>query len=260
MSDPISAPVAGQGAPAPAQGQATEAPYFSFRYDDGKEEVYQTPEELAKAWKDSHLRRQDYTKKTQEIARYRESLTAKEKEFAEKEKTLAEKEAQAKKLDNFLRTRPDVYRELMTRMQQPPSADVAVERATQYADEKYSTLEQQIKEVQEWKKAQEEDRELQSVFGKMKEQYPDFDENIIRDSLSGLTERGIEGLAEALYHAHRGKNSPIETEKKVLENIKNKQAARVMPGGPSAPSPRTAPASLEEALENAQADVRHRGG
>lgn len=232
-----------------AEGQVDttpDEPFFSVK-DGEKEVVFKTKDELQKAWRDSYMRRSDYTRKTQEAAALRKQLEQRQKEIEEKAKEF-------EKYDKFVQTRPDLYRRLQQELSRPPGGDVAYERSTKYVDEKTAELERKLKEFEDWKEAQEREREKQEVVSKLREQYEDFDPESIEAYMADIQEGGLSSVYEAFYHALKGKENPIKTEQRIAESFKKKQKAAV-PGGGKAPPQSSAARSLDEARNLAYSEL-----
>lgn len=225
-----------------AEGQAYEAPepepFFSVK-DGDKDVVFKTKDELQKAWKESHFRRSDYTKKTQELSQLR-------KQFEQRQKELEDKAKEFEKYDKFVQQRPDLYKRLQQELSRPPSGEVAYERSTKYVDEQVESLKKELEEFKGWKETQEREREKQEVYSKLREQYEDFDPDSIESFMQEVQEGGMPGVYEAFYHAMKGRENPIKTEQKIAENFKKKQKASTPGGGMPSKSGYT-PKSLDEA-------------
>lgn len=237
MSDEQSAaPAQGQAAPAPAApsaGQASE-PYFKSGND-----VFNTREDLEKAWKDSYLRRDDYTRKTQATALLRQQLEKKEKEFSDRMKEFEGKQKDYETYDKFLQSRPDVYAQLKQMVGRPPSPEVAYQKAEALVNDKTSAIEKELEEFRSWKKEMELEKEKSALYDRFSQEFPDFDAGAIDQRLTALAEGDLEALVRTLYHAGKGEQSPLAMEQKVVENLKKKGEAKTAspkgePGGKKA--------------------------
>ena len=247
MADEVVAtPVEEQGAPAP-EGQAE--PYFSYDYPDGEKVSYATKEELAAGYKDSYFRTKDYTRKSQENARYRKQYEDRMKELDDREKSHKEREREWEQRDKFIKSRPDVYKQIGQLMQRPASPE-------EFVNEKYSALEKEIEDMKSWRKEQELNRETDALFSQMQGKYEDFDPDMVREQINLLSESGLDSLVETIYYANKGRVSPAQMQQKVAENLAKKKKAAVMPGkGAPVPIPEDVPDSIDAARDRALKDA-----
>lgn len=235
------------------QGVVEEAPvqeqpqtFFEYEYPEKdesgnfKKEVFRTPDELKKAWRDSYLRQSDYTRKTQEIAKMRAQLEKEQNGLQEQLKAFTDRKSRYDKWDEVLGKRPDVYRQLERMAESPPTAEVAYERATGYADQKTEELVKRLEALENQYKQAEEERELMGIFDAMEQKYPDFDRGSVREMLEYLSNGKTEPLVETLHWAGKGRKGPAEIEQKILRSQEQKKQAGLMPSGGSAP-PGTSP-------------------
>jgi len=245
----VAAPEQGQAVAAPENTAGQAEPFFSVG-----DQVFNTRDELEKAWKDSHFRQEDYTRKSQANAQLRKHFENKMKELEEREKHFAEKTKEYESYDNLLKNRPDVYQQLKRILNQPPNAEVAYQKAESLVNDKTSELEKKLQEFEDWKRQQEVEREKQEVFSKLSQELPDFDSNGIEERLSGLQDANFETLARLLYHAGRGEQSPLKMEQQIVDKLKKKGGAKTPPPQGSPPSDEKKFKSLEEARNAALRD------
>jgi hypothetical protein len=245
MADTQSAPEQGQSAPqtAPATPESSE-PFFSYKYADGKEEVYKTKDELAKAYRDSYLRQSDYTRKTQEVAQTKKQIEDERKKFQEEQAQFTKVKTQYDEWDRLLKTRPDLYSQLERVATAPPDPSAVFDRSKGYVDEKYQTLESQVAEMKAALDKDKTQKELDATFAKFKTKYEDFDEGPIMERLEYLANGETEPLIDLLYWATKGQMTPqqeAKLEEKVTENLQKKKSAGMVPtkGSSVAPSKRT---------------------
>lgn len=211
--------------------EQTSEPFFSYKGDDGKETVYKTKDELSKAYKDSMFMRKDYTQKTQSLAEERKKWeTEKEQHFRWYDQTQRQAE-EYKKYDAFLKSRPDVFRQLQKAMQQGASPDAVQEVLEQKMDEKYG---KEINEMKTWRAEQEARSRRDQTFSAMKEKFEDFDEEAVSQALSELASGDLSTLVEQIYYANKGRMSPMQIEKKIVNNLQKKQSARMVGGSNNA--------------------------
>jgi len=221
----------GQGGditPDPEVGQGEEQSFWTA--PDGT--AYATPDELGKAWNDSHMMRSDYTRKTQALAKEREEFDGRRSEF---EKSYESKSKEYEQFDRLMRERPDVYQKMKQELQGPPSQRATMSMVEKMFEDKYGP---QMEEFREWKQKQEMNTELEAIYGEFSEKYPDFDRSTVDPALDGLSEGGYRALVDMIYHANRGRAaSPADVERRMTEQLEKKKSAGLAPGGGrSAPS------------------------
>jgi len=248
----VAAPDLGQAAPAPAEGVGQADSWSPLTLGD---QTFNTRDDLEKAWKDSHFRQEDYTRKSQANAQLRKHYENKLKEFESREKDFQEKVKNYEKYDNFLKNRPDVYNQLQQLLNRPPNAEVAYQRAEGLVNEKTSELEKRLQEFEEWKRQQEVEREKQEVFSKLSQELPDFDPNGIEERLSGLQDANFEALARLIYHGIKGEN-PLKVEQEITDKLKKKGGVKTPPPQGSPPSNEPKFKSIDEAQNAAQREAR----
>lgn len=256
---PIAVSTAGQGATAPVSGQASsqaEEPFYTYRGAKG-DEVYNTREEMDKAMRDSFLRQSDYTRKTQDVAGFKKQLEDERKRFAEEQKTFLQSRQKYDQWDQLLKTRPDVYSQLERLASSPPDSGTVFDRSKQYADEKTQELMERLDALEKEREEERSKHELDDIFSRKKTEYEDFDQDGVMEMLELLKDGQAEPLIDVLHWARKGKLSPMETEKKVVERLQKKADAGLVPGRSAAPQGKPQFASVDEA---AQAALRAMGG
>jgi uncharacterized coiled-coil DUF342 family protein len=225
MADEQGAP---EGQSAPQIPSGTTEPFFSYKFADGKEEIYKTKDELAKAYRDSYLRQSDYTKKTQETASVKKQIEEERKKFQEEQKMFLESRKKYDQWDSILKTRPDIYSQLERAASAPPDPASVFDRSRGYVDEKYSALEEQFKQMKAELDKDKTQKELDATFAKFKQKYEDFDEGPIMERLEYLSNGETEPLIDLLYWATKGQMTPAkeaEIEGRLTENLQKKRSA-----------------------------------
>lgn len=248
-------PAEGQGVvETPVEGQSQA--FFEYEYPEKDEtgafrkEVFKSPEELKKAWRESYLRQSDYTRKTQDLANMRKESEKRRTDLEDQFKAFNERKSRYDKWDEVLGKRPDVQRQLEQMASSLPSPEIAYERATGYMDEKSGELLKRLEALENRGKQQEEERELQSVFEAMRGRHEDFDETEVRELLEYLSDGKTEPLVEMMHWASRGRKTPAELEQKMLRAQQQKRAAGLMPaGGAAVPRATQTPKTTEEAKQ-----------
>ena len=265
MADDKSAPVTGQGATTPAQaaqvamqdtvGSAASEPYFSYAYPDGKKEEFKSKDELAKAWRESYLRRSDYDRKNNERSQATKQFDEERKKFQEEQKAFLESRKRYDKWDEMLKTRPDVQTQLERLAGAPATPDAVFDRARGYVDENTQKLQERLDTLEKQLEKERTDKELQNTFAAMKQKYSDFDEGPIMERLEYLQDGKTEPLVDLLYWAVKGQMAPAQVEEKITENLAKKSAGRMVPaGGATVRSPPREFKTTDEAKEAAYAE------
>lgn len=246
------APVPGQAAEAPVgAGQATGQEFYRYEFPDGKEKIEaKSKEDLDRVFKEHYLRTQDYTRKTQTLAEFRKQVEKEKADMAKQREDLERKAREYTDYDWMIKNRPDVYKQLQKYVSAPPSPDVAVERATKYADEKYGALEKEIEEMKKWREEQELQRQRSELVGRLRGEFPDYpDDSALDEILGELGSGDLEKVLRFAYHAHKGRQNPLEVERKLAEGQKQKAGAKLMPPSGSTVEPKKTYKSLDEAAE-----------
>lgn len=260
MSDQQNAPDTGQGVTQNPQGTTEQSePFFSYKYADGREEVYKSKDELEKAYRDSFLRQSDYTRKTQEVAQTRKQIEDERKKFAEEQQQFTKMRQQYDEWDRLLKSRPDLYSQLERVASGPPDPSSIFDRSKGYVDEKYTSLEAQLKDMKESMEKDRTQKELDATFAEFRQKYEDFDEGPIMERLEMLANGETKPLIDALYWAHKGQMTPqmeAQLEEKIAGNLEKKKQAKMIPtkGSSSSPSKRTFK-TLDEARKAAFEDA-----
>jgi hypothetical protein len=259
MSDEqVAAPVTGQAAPAPIPNSNVAVdnaePFYSYKGPKG-EEAYKSREELDKFMREHALRQSDYTRKTQEVANYRKQFDQERSKFSEEQKAFMEAKKRYDQWDQTLKTRPDIYQQLERLAQSPADPATVFDRSKEYADSKTQELAARLEAMEKEREEERTNREMEDVFGKMKTKYQDFDQDQILEWLDTLKDGKTENLIEALYHANKGRMSPLETEKRMTEKLQKKASAGIVPGKGAAPGGRPQFKSFDEAAQAALRDA-----
>lgn len=248
-------PTSGHAESAPAQaGQVDPGTFLDLDDEKGVRRSYKTKDEFLKEWKNMGMMRSDYTRKTAEIAKMREEHERQRAEWDSKRK---EESAKYDKYNQFLRDNPDIYRQLQEAVKNGPSTRGALDGARQYADEKYAELEKKLADMEGWKKNREQEEAKRKLYDSFKTRYEDFDEPQVESALKILSEGDSEAILDLLYHSIKGRNiqNPLEMEKKIVDRIQAKGAARVLPGSGPVPKASGSYRSMEEAEQAALAGL-----
>jgi len=258
MAEEKSAPVTGQGAEAPVTGQASE-PFYTYKGVNG-DESYASREDLDKAMRESFLRQSDYTRKTQELAKYRKQFEDERKKFDEDQKAFHSTRGKYDEWDRLLKSRPDIYQALDRMAGSPPDANSLLGASKEYADERTQALAERIEAMERQYEEERTRREMDDIFTRMKGEYEDFDQDAVLEMLETLKDGQTEPLVRALYLANKGRMNPLEAEKKVVEKLQKKQDAGLTPGKSVAPKGNELPDSIQGRAQAALRAIGASGG
>lgn len=234
----------GATAPEPAQ-QVSNEPFFQMDFGRGDVRSFKTKEELMEAMRDLHggsLRREDYTRKTQELAEQR-------KQFEKERESI-------KKYNDFLKNNPHVRNKLDQYLKQGTTGDVAVDKARAYADEVKSEIQKEMEELKSWKSQREREERQQKAIQALKQKYQNFSEDNVRKLMSSFDANDPVAIMELFHHAFQGQNMGPTQQARMAQAQQQKQQARMVPGG-GAPSPSAGDASsIDEAYERAMREIQ----
>lgn len=247
---------AGVSAPIPNSNVAVEnaEPFYVYKGPKG-EEAYKSRDELDKFMREHALRQSDYTRKTQEVSNYRKQFDQERSKFGEEQKAFMEAKKRYDQWDHTLRTRPDIYQQLERLAQSPADPATVFDRSKEYADGKTQELVARLEAIEKERAEERTNKEMEDIFGKMQEKYPDFNRDQILEWIDTLKDGKTEPLIEALYHANKGKMSPFETEKRVTEKLQKKASAGLVPGKGVAPGGKPNFKNFDEAAQAAIRDL-----
>jgi len=260
MSDivaPVSTPVDGQGGAPVDTGQAGSSGSAFFTSPDGR--AYASPDELAKDWKESYLRREDYTRKTMEHAETRKKFEKEREDFKKEQDRIEALKDEYGKFDKMVRSRPDVYAEMKQRLQRGPSTETFAQSLEQQIEEKYGG---KFKEFEEYIRNQQAQAERDKAFKTVKEKYADMDEDLVMNMLEEISSGDFSTLVEKLHLAVKGGSvNPTTVAKKLAQRVAGNRGAG-LPGGSGQPVPdnQGAPKTIDEARDRLMRQTVSKGG
>jgi hypothetical protein len=211
-----------------------ETPFHSYTGDDGNVQSWKTPDELNGFIKKSGMFQADYTRKSQtREAEYRkrmEELDKKESEW-KKQREDWEKNEKAKydRYNEALSKRPNIARQLAKLVDQPTSPDEIFDRSRSYADDRYSTLEQEINNLKQQREEERLEKERDKYFAELEEELPGFDRNEVMQALQTMDAGDMKSLMSTIWKAN--KYNPVEMQEKVEQTIVKNKGAKMAPGG-----------------------------
>jgi len=198
---------------APVEGQAP-APFYSHTWDDGKEDVWNTSDDLKGWMRQSGMRHSDYTRKTQQVADSRKMLDQKIKDYDNKERTFNESYSNIMGMDKFLKENPQVQ-ERIKREMQGNLGNPAVEKLL---GEKLKPLEEKLSRYEQDEQRRAAEKAREDAYGAVSGRFPDFDRKTIESAIQAFEEvpeqMRLEHFVETLYHAGKGRMTPGEIERK----------------------------------------------
>ena len=252
------APAPGPGKPTPA---AIKKAYYEHTTPDGRLHSFADKPALDEAMKSSFMSQQDYSKKTEQIAKQVATLRAREAEVeksAASNKEVGEKYAGFKK---FYEAKPDAYARLQQAVETPPSPDEAYSQLTSMMDGRFSEFKEMLQPFNDFMAQQAYEKNQDSVFSSLGEEMPDMDRAEVEELMTTLAGDEV-GLARAMAQALQFRKglpagSP-EEQRRIAELATKKKNGRMLTGG--APPPAEANyANFEEAKRAALADAQAAG-
>jgi len=257
MAEELTAPAqpSGQGPSVEkAPASTSKTPYFEYEWEDGKKDSFASVEDLKRSYREGVLRHRDYTKKTQELAEQRKTHETERKALEATAVQVRAMESQWRPVDEFLKNRQDVYQYIQSQMRQP-GPDIMARQTQNLVENKTKGIEDKLKAFEEWKEEQDLERQKRSLFDQFKKTYDDFDEDAISEELRKANETpeedSLRSLVEMIYFARKGRETPIEIEKRIAETSSGKSQKRppVPPGKAPKEGPTTVPRTFTEAAE-----------
>jgi|TARA_Y100000310_G_C20700115_1_gene828973 hypothetical protein len=189
------------------------------------------------------MMQKDYTRKTQDIARQRQSYENLTREAKEALKKAQEKASEFNDWDAFITERPDLYEQLRAAKANPPDANTAFQKAQKYSDDKTGELAEKMEKFERYMADQERERELNTAYEFLGSKYDNVDRDAVQKVMEEMSSGGLNSILDTAYQALMGRSGPAEVEQKVAEAQAAKNGARLMSprGGAKA-----APASSKE--------------
>jgi hypothetical protein len=259
MSDPTRGPDPNGQPPAnvqPPVGTVANAPnsaFLEYEWENGKKETFKTKEDTLRYLREGTLRHQDYTKKTQELAKQREKQSEREKQIEAMLADITAKKAKIDPMDEFLTKRKDIADYIASQMREP-SPQVQEDQFKKLIEQYTKPLQDKLTEAETWRKGQEENRQWEEIHGTLGKQYPDFNKDTVEQMLQDLREtpEGEENraLAEMAYWAAKGKTSPVPKPAQPKSTERLSKISPVPSQGASPPPASTGtPASIRAAVD-----------
>lgn len=239
--------LSGQGGLTPQQ----EA-FLELQDEKGEKKVFKTKDEFLKEFPKMASMRSDYLRKTNSFAEEQRKFKA---EYERQKQEVETQRKEIERYNSFLRDNPHVFQQLKNSLQGGTTPEIAQMRAKGYVDEKYSQLEKQLQELSEWKQQRELSEKKAGLYSHFKQKYPDFDEETIELQLNQIAEGDHEALLDMLYHANKGRLTPAQIERRLVEKTVEKQKGALLPSGNS-PASSKKYKSLEDAEKAVLEDLK----
>lgn len=250
--DQVTEPVVDQG----SESVGGEA-FHTYTGDDGNVQSWKTPEELNQFIKKSGMFQADYTRKSQtREAEYRKRMQELDKREQEWKKQREDWEKNEKsKYDRYneaLSKRPHIAQQLARLVDQPTSPDEIFQRSQSYADQRYSSLEEKLKSVEQRLEEERLEKERDKCFAELEEELPGFDRSEVMEALQTMDAGDMKSLMATIWKAN--KYNPVEMQEKVEQNIAKKKGAKMVPAGGGPASKGKGPVGIKKAAEEALRD------
>lgn len=267
---PAAAPAKGQSSPAkgkkpaappPGKGQpaAPAEPFYWTLGPDGRRHEFADRKELDEHFKKALNFQSDYSKKTEEAARYAERLRSREQELENQAKSLKELRERYNSFEKASKSHPDAFKSFADRIMGPPSGDETFSSLKSLLDERLSPLEKKLEDIFS---ERDFNREQDTVFTKLAEEFPDLDRAGVEDFMGTLVNDPL-AMTRAMVHALQYRKtlqegSPEQQQRVAEAAAAAKRNGRMLPGG-SPPAGERSFNTLEEAKQAALADARSQG-
>ena len=208
----VEAPAAA-AAPAPVEGQVES--FHSHKWDDGKEDVWNTKEELDDWLRQSGMRHSDYTRKTTDVANLRKKLEQRTKDYEDKERNFNSAYSGIMDKDKFLRENPRVKERIMQEMEGLTGGNSDVK---QLLEEGLKPIQEELAGYKQERARRASDEAKSSAYDAVGKRFTDFNRDAIDAAVTRLDETPegmrLESLVEMIYHAEKGRLTPGAIERK----------------------------------------------
>jgi chaperonin cofactor prefoldin len=240
------------GPPSGGEPTKVQESFYGYTFPDGTQKSWNTRDEMDKDFRDSYFREKDYYQKTRDLAEQRKQFEAQQSDLA---KSREEMDRMRKEYDDFqwmIQNRPEVYQYLQKQSTTPPDAGTAFSRAQKYADDQISELKKELKELKDAQLNRDLERQRDSVYEEMGNQFPDFDRQRVSDLLDEIGSGDLQKIVRVLYHADSGMRGAQAAGSRIAKTEAEKQAAKLTPGTGTGRAERPAPKNLDDAAKLAE--------
>lgn len=228
--------------------------FHTYTGEDGSVQSWKTPDELNQFIKKSGMFQADYTRKSQQReAEYRKRMQELDKRDAEwkKQREDWEKNEKAKydRYNEALSKRPHIAQQLARLVDQPTSPDEMFDRTKSYADQRYSTLEQELNSIKSQLEEERLEKERDKYFAELEDEIPGFDRSSVMEALQTMDAGDMKSLMATIWKANQ--YDPVGMQQKVEQNIAKKRGAGMVPSGGGPPPKNKGPQGIKKAHEEA---------
>lgn len=227
------APVGGEETPVGSEpetsvGGDSAEPFFKYTFDDGTEQAFRNPGELATFIKHSGMRKSD-------LDREREALKSQGQKFSERMKSLEAKETELRNAYNKIQK----YERILNN----PAAEKEIEalaqrlRGTGQPDldqlfqERLKPYEEKLSKIEQIEKEREEAAARDRALSQLESQLDGFDRKAVTEMLQQISQvpeqDQMRTLYEILHYANVGKMTPAQVEQKLAMQQSKKRPPSV---------------------------------
>ena len=197
-------PIAEHGSPDAGQPD----PFFSYSYLDGKVDRFDSKEDLERAWRDSHFREADYTRKTQKLSDERKAFDSEREKHQGEMKAFLDTKKRYDDMDAAYRgLSPQAQAQLAQLTQEPVGPNDLLDRSREHTNSAVEDIRAELQSFKDERATEQREKYLNDLMGQMQSRYEDFDQDNALEMLDALGDGNPEPLLEMVYWAMRGKNS-----------------------------------------------------
>lgn len=197
-------------------GVAEEAPFFTWKGQDGTETVFRKPAELADHLSHSSMRKADYDAALEKVNARAKYIEERESAYQKQQKELDSSDGV--RFDKFLKENPQVRAKIKAEMAAMKKAGMSPDLIKQLVEEQTKPLFDKDAERDKADQERQQEAARQSAFKRLREIDPTADEKAIAAEMTRLQEIPPQDLAYAimdlLHHSIKGRSTPAELERR----------------------------------------------
>jgi len=237
-----------------------ETPQSFYEWEEpdgeGKKYTFTSPDELSNYLKENHYRRSKFTQDMQGLAEQRRSFENDRTSFHSQRSEFEERYKELKEYDEYLKSNPSILAKLQEFKRQGMQSQDIDARMDAYFQKKYG---KDIEDLKAYKSRELLAKQKQEAENALKAKYPEYDSTKVQEAFDNLQRGDLSVLLEMLHFSNKGRLSPVELEKKILQNqAKKKSAGLITSQGNTNSLPPNAPKTIDEA--RAKAYKEYSGG
>ncbi len=201
------------------------APSYFHSYEDteGNKTDFKDANELNDFIRQGNMRHSDYTRKTQGVAKDRESLQAERAKYDAEYTTFLTSKQENDKIETYLKSLPP---EVFTRLKQGIQGQPKKQARDPEVDQMLKEFKESQKQQESDKAAAAEEAARTKAFADLGKVHSDFDSEsvmkIVNDLQKAPQEDQIRAFMEMFYYADKGRSTPAEMERQMAENLERK--------------------------------------